>query len=50
MQSKFEAMHNVNAGYTILFTICGCAYLLAFALNHLLAPKFAHVDISTAQC
>jgi MFS transporter, ACS family, hexuronate transporter len=45
---KFEAAHNANAGYTILFAFCGCAYLVAFVLNHLLAPKFAHVEISTA--
>ena len=31
---------NVTAGYAILFTICGSAYLVAFALNHLLAPRF----------
>lgn len=36
----FTARHNVTAGYAILFTICGSAYLVAFALNHLLAPKF----------
>ncbi|MBV9490254.1 MAG: MFS transporter [Verrucomicrobia bacterium] len=27
-------------GYTILFIICGFAYLVAFALNHLCAPRF----------
>jgi len=28
------------AGYAVLFGICGSAYLVAFVLNHLLAPKF----------
>jgi ACS family hexuronate transporter-like MFS transporter len=37
---RFTALHNVTAGYAILFTICGSAYLLAFALNHALAPRF----------
>jgi len=36
----FQAQGNVTAGYAILFGICGCIYLLAFALHHLLAPRF----------
>jgi MFS transporter, ACS family, hexuronate transporter len=37
---KFQAAGNVTAGYRILFVICAFAYLMAFALNHLCAPKF----------
>ena len=37
---KFQANGNVTAGYSILFVICAFAYLVAFALNHLCAPKF----------
>jgi MFS transporter, ACS family, hexuronate transporter len=37
---KFTAAGNVSAGYAILFTICGSAYLIAFAINHALAPKY----------
>jgi ACS family hexuronate transporter-like MFS transporter len=37
---KFQAAGNVTAGYTILFMICGSAYLIAFLINHLLAPKY----------
>jgi ACS family hexuronate transporter-like MFS transporter len=37
---RFTAQGNVTAGYAILFTLCGGAYLVAFALNHLLAPRF----------
>jgi MFS transporter, ACS family, hexuronate transporter len=33
------------SGYAILFGICGSAYLIAFALNHLLAPKFEPIEI-----
>jgi ACS family hexuronate transporter-like MFS transporter len=35
---KFAA--NPTAGYAILFVMCGCAYLVAFAIHHALAPKF----------
>jgi ACS family hexuronate transporter-like MFS transporter len=41
----FQAAGNVTAGYTILFIFCGSAYLVAFALNHVLAPKFEPVQI-----
>ena len=37
---RFTASGNVTTGYAILFAICGSAYLVAFALNHLLAPRF----------
>jgi ACS family hexuronate transporter-like MFS transporter len=36
----FQANNNVTSAYAILFGICGCMYLLAFAINHLLAPRF----------
>src|SRR5262249_11039476 len=45
MLDRFAAAHNVTAGYTILFTICGCAYLLAFGLNHLFAPRFEPIEL-----
>jgi ACS family hexuronate transporter-like MFS transporter len=44
---KFTASGNVTAGYAILFSICGSAYLLAFGLNHLLAPRFEQVKLRT---
>jgi MFS transporter, ACS family, aldohexuronate transporter len=40
LSDKFQAAGNVTAGYSILFVICAFAYLVAFALNHLCAPKF----------
>jgi ACS family hexuronate transporter-like MFS transporter len=46
MLDRFKAAGDVTAGYKILFTICGSAYLVAFALHHLLAPKFDPVDTS----
>jgi len=42
---RFTASGNVTTGYAILFTICGSAYLVAFALNHILAPKFEAVKL-----
>jgi hypothetical protein len=36
---KFQA-----GGYTILFVICAFAYLVAFGLNHLCAPKFERIS------
>ncbi|HEX3901406.1 MAG TPA: MFS transporter [Polyangia bacterium] len=41
---RFAATGNVTSGYAILFGICGSAYLLAFALNHLLAPSFEPIQ------
>jgi len=36
----FGRLHNVTAGYAILFGICSVSYLLAFLFNHLCAPRF----------
>jgi ACS family hexuronate transporter-like MFS transporter len=37
---RFSAAGDVTSGYAVLFGICGFAYLLAFVVNHLLAPRF----------
>jgi ACS family hexuronate transporter-like MFS transporter len=37
---RFQEAGNITAGYAVLFGICGSAYLLAFAIAHLLAPQF----------
>ena len=37
---SFKDKGNINLGYGILFGICAGAYLVAFGLNHLLAPRF----------
>jgi ACS family hexuronate transporter-like MFS transporter len=44
MLDRFQAAGNVTAGYALLFGICGSAYLVAFALNHLLAPRFERIE------
>ncbi len=33
-------------GYAILFTMCGSAYVLAFVLNHLFAPRFEQIKVN----
>ena len=40
---RFTAAGDITAGYSILFGFCGFAYLLAFGISHLLAPRFAPV-------
>jgi ACS family hexuronate transporter-like MFS transporter len=39
----FTKAGNVTAGYSILFGICGCAYIIAFVLIHWCAPKFEQI-------
>lgn len=41
----FQAMGRVTTGYAILFGFCAFAYLLAYALGHLLAPRFEPVEV-----
>ncbi|MGD0350159.1 MAG: MFS transporter [Verrucomicrobiota bacterium] len=48
MLDHFKAGGNITAGYAILFGICAAAYLVAFGLNHVLAPKFELVEIKGA--
>lgn len=40
----FETHGGAAAGYAILFSICAFAYLVAFALNHALAPRFERLE------
>jgi ACS family hexuronate transporter-like MFS transporter len=43
----FTHQGNITAGYAILFGICGSAYLVTFAIHHLLAPKFEPFKLQT---
>lgn len=36
-----------SAGYVVLFTMCGSAYVVAFLLNHVFAPRFEPVRLPT---
>jgi ACS family hexuronate transporter-like MFS transporter len=42
---RFKAAGNITSGYAILFGVCGSAYLVAYVLNHLLAPKFEPIEM-----
>ena len=42
---KFKAADNVTGGYAILFSICAFAYLITFAVHHLLAPRFEPIHL-----
>jgi ACS family hexuronate transporter-like MFS transporter len=37
---RFKLHNNISGGYSVLFSICAGAYLLAFVLQHILAPRF----------
>ena len=41
----FKAQNNISGGYAVLFAICAGVYLVAFFLQHLLAPKFEMVHL-----
>jgi ACS family hexuronate transporter-like MFS transporter len=45
MLDEFTKAGNVTAGYAVLFSICAFAYLVAFAIHHLLAPSMERVDV-----
>ncbi|SRR5579871_4325951 len=40
----FKEAGNKSAGYNIIFIICGCAYLTAWIIMHLLTPKMKEVS------
>ncbi|MGE7774117.1 MFS transporter [Chitinophaga sp. NPDC101104] len=44
----YKALGNINAGYNILFLICGVMYLLAWIMMHIFAPKMEQVEIAAA--
>jgi ACS family hexuronate transporter-like MFS transporter len=41
----YKEAGNITAGYNIIFTICACAYLLAWVIMHLLAPRMKVVKL-----
>lgn len=40
---SYKSAGNITAGYNLLFVICGCAYLLAWGVMHVLAPRMERV-------
>jgi ACS family hexuronate transporter-like MFS transporter len=41
----FKLAGHLNTGYNIIFSICGCAYLLAWVIMHVLSPSMKQVRI-----
>lgn len=41
----YKAAGNITAGYNIIFSTCACAYLVAWLIMHLLAPKMKPVKL-----
>jgi MFS transporter, ACS family, hexuronate transporter len=41
----YKTMGNIVIGYNILFVVCGCGYLLAWTVMHLLAPRMERVKL-----
>ncbi|MES2112426.1 MAG: MFS transporter [Bacteroidota bacterium] len=43
--ASYKHAGNITAGYNIIFTVCACAYLFAWLIMHLLAPKMKLVKL-----
>lgn len=43
---QFKAMGNITAGYNIIFSICGCTYLIAYLVIHLLTRRTVRVPLA----
>lgn len=41
----FKLLGKLETGYYIMFLVCGSAYLLAWLIMHLLAPRFKKVEV-----
>jgi ACS family hexuronate transporter-like MFS transporter len=42
---KYKALGHIETGYTIMFTICALAYLVAWIVMKALVPKMKEVEI-----
>jgi len=42
---KYKALGSIETGYTIMFTICGLAYLVAWGIMKMLVPKMKAVRV-----
>lgn len=42
---KFKALGDINAGYNVIFTICGIAYVLAWLIIYGLVPKLQEAKL-----
>lgn len=42
---SYKTAGDITAGYNVLFVICGCAYLLAWAVMHFITPRMEKVKL-----
>jgi ACS family hexuronate transporter-like MFS transporter len=45
LTDHFEKLHNLHTAYYIMFFVCGLAYLTAWGILNVLAPKMKQVDL-----
>ncbi|MBL7735845.1 MAG: MFS transporter [Chitinophagaceae bacterium] len=41
----YKAQGNIVTGYNIIFLVCGCSFLIAWALIHFITPKMSKVKL-----
>lgn len=41
----YKGIGNIIAGYNIIFTVCGSAYVVAWGIMHILSPKMKQVEL-----
>ena len=41
----YKALGKLDTGYYIMFIICGCAYLTAWLIMHVLVPRYKRIEI-----
>jgi len=46
---RYKAEGDLNGGYNLLFVISGCAYLLAWGMMHLFAPRPEPIDLKSRE-
>jgi ACS family hexuronate transporter-like MFS transporter len=42
---KYDSLGNIDTGYTIMFSICAVAYIVAWLIMKSLVPKMKVVDV-----
>jgi ACS family hexuronate transporter-like MFS transporter len=42
----YKLLGNLSSGYNVIFVICGCAYLVAWAVMHFFAPSMKPVELN----
>jgi len=42
---RYKALGNIEMGYYIMFFVCGSAYIIAWVIMQLLAPKFKEAEV-----